>query len=116
MERCWLIYDGSELVMHKMQNVLGSTCFAKRVEPYRRDVLKSPQITPEVHRSMRLGHIFLLGLAKTVFLHCPQPLSKPKELPPPILQMGFRSLLSVIKVKKMDCNNTFFYNSTFISA
>ena len=81
MERCWLIYDGSELVMHKMQNVLGSTCFAKRVEPYRRDVLKSPQITPEVHRSMRLGHIFLLGLAKTVFLHCPPPIPKPREPP-----------------------------------
>ena len=34
-------------------------------------VLKSPQITPEVPKSMHLGHIFLLGLAKTVFLHCP---------------------------------------------
>ena len=34
-------------------------------------VLKSPQITPEVPKSVHLGHIFLLGLAKTVFLHCP---------------------------------------------
>ena len=35
------------------------------------NVLKSPQITPEVPKSVHLGHIFLLGLAKTVFLHCP---------------------------------------------
>ena len=27
--------------------------------------------TPEFPKSMNLGHIFLLGLAKTVFLHCP---------------------------------------------
>ena len=34
------------------------------------NVLKSPQITPEAPKSMHLGHIFWLGLAKTVFLHC----------------------------------------------
>ena len=28
---------------------------------------KRPQITPEVPKSVHLGHIFLLGLAKTVF-------------------------------------------------
>ena len=75
----------------------GDTQNAKRVEPCRRvhlyeydktfyntlwfcilkslkslqNVLKSPQITPEVPKSVHLGHIFLLGLAKTVFLHCP---------------------------------------------
>ena len=32
---------------------------------------KCPQITPEVSKSVHLGHIFLLGLAKPVFLHCP---------------------------------------------
>ena len=32
---------------------------------------KRPQITPEVPKSVHLGHIFLLGLAKTVFIHCP---------------------------------------------
>ena len=35
------------------------------------NVPKSPQITPEVPKSLHLGHIFLLGLTKTVFLHCP---------------------------------------------
>ena len=32
---------------------------------------KRPQITPDHTKSVHLGHIFLLGLAKTVFLHCP---------------------------------------------
>ena len=36
---------------------------------------------------MHLGHIFLLGLAKTVFLHCPPPLPKPRE-PPQYAHMG----------------------------
>ena len=45
------------------------------------NVLKSPQITPEVPKSMHLGHIFLLGNAKTVFLHCPPHLPKPREPP-----------------------------------
>ena len=83
--------------MHKMQSVKGSTRFAKRFAQPRRlniyesdktfystlwfcilkslkslqNVLKSPQITPEVPKSVHLGHIFLLGLAKTVFLRCP---------------------------------------------
>ena len=69
---------------------------AKRVEPYRqvhvyesdktfyntlwfcilkslksiKNVPKSPQITPDVPKSMHLGHIFLLG-RQTMFLHCP---------------------------------------------
>ena len=30
---------------------------------------------------MHLGHIFWLGLAKTVFLYCPPPLQKPREPP-----------------------------------
>ena len=45
------------------------------------NVPKSPQITPEVPKSMHLRQIFLLGLAKTVFLHCPPPLPKPREPP-----------------------------------
>ena len=45
------------------------------------NVLKSPQITPEVPKSIFLGHIFSLGLAKTVFLHCPLPLPRPGEPP-----------------------------------
>ena len=36
------------------------------------NVLKSPQITQEVPKSVHLGHIFLLGLVKKVFLHCPR--------------------------------------------
>ena len=42
---------------------------------------KRPQITTDVPKSMHLGHIFLLGLAKTVFLHCPPSLPKPREPP-----------------------------------
>ena len=70
------------------------------------NVRKSPQITPEVPKIMHLGHIFSLGLAKTVFLHCPPPryypsLSTPQtEGTPSILQMAFRLLLFVSKVKK----------------
>ena len=42
---------------------------------------KCPQIPPEVPKSMHLGHIFLLSLAKTAFLHCPPPLPKLREPP-----------------------------------
>ena len=43
------------------------------------NVLKLPKITPEVPKSMHLGHIFLLRLAKTVFHHYPRLLYKPRE-------------------------------------
>ena len=104
----------------------GDTQNAKRVEPCRRvhlyeydktfyntlwfcilkslkslhNVLKSSQITPEVPKSMHLGHIFLLGLAKQFFFTVP--LSSPTKGTPalPILQMAFRLLLFVSKVKK----------------
>ena len=84
-----------DLVMHKMPNVKSPTgkytytnltktfyntlwfCILKSLH----NVLKSPQITPEVPKSLHLGHIFLLGLAKTVFLYCPPPLPKPREAP-----------------------------------
>ena len=35
------------------------------------NVPKSPKISPEVPKSVHLGHIFLLGLAKTVFFNVP---------------------------------------------
>ena len=59
---------------------VGSTSFAKRVDPtvtlhskITQNALKTPQIAPEVPKGMHLGHIFLLGLAKIVFLHTPPP-------------------------------------------
>ena len=55
-------------------------CILKSLELLH-NVLKSSQITPEVPKSLHLGHIVLLGLAKTVFLYCPPPLPKPVEAP-----------------------------------
>ena len=40
---------------------------------------KRPQITLDFPKSMHLGHIFLLRLAKTVFHHYPRLLHKPRE-------------------------------------
>ena len=45
------------------------------------NVLKSHKITPEVPKCMHFGHIFLLGPAKTAFLHYPPSLPKPREPP-----------------------------------
>jgi len=52
------------------QNVYNTLwfCILKSLKSLQ-NVLKSHQITPEVPKSMHLGHIFLLGLAKTVPLH-----------------------------------------------
>ena len=53
------------------------------------------QITPEVPKSVHLGHIFLLGLAKTVFLHCPVlHVSKCVEILKMILQVPACLLIS----------------------
>ena len=62
------------------------------------NVPKLTQLTPEIPKSMHLGHIFLLGLAKQFFFTVPLP--SPNRGNPPILQMAFRSPFFVSKVKK----------------
>ena len=62
------------------------------------NVPKSPQITPEVPKSMHFWHIFLLGLAKKFFFTVPTP-SQNWGKPP--IQMAFRSPFFVSKVKKI---------------
>ena len=52
----------------------------------------------KVQKSMHFGHIFLLGLAKTVFLHCPPPIPKPRE--PPNTSNGLSVAAFCFKVKK----------------
>ena len=54
--------------------------------------------TPEVPKSMNLGHIFLLGLAKQIFFTVPFP--SPNLGKPSIRRMAFRSPFFVSKVKK----------------
>ena len=58
--------------------------------------LKRPQITPEVPKSMHLGQISLLGLAKQFFFYVPPP-PQAKETHP---YFTFRSPFFVSQVKK----------------
>ena len=62
------------------------------------NVLKLPKITPEVPKSMNLGHIFFLGLAKQIIFIVPFP--SPNLGKPSIRRMAFRSPFFVSKVKK----------------
>ena len=62
------------------------------------NILKSPQITPKVPKKLHLGHIFLLGLAKTVFFTVPLP--SPNWGNPPYFKWPFGRCFSLQKWRK----------------